>query len=109
MEGGRTQIKEITCALAAASRAVRGAGQRPIGGAGHGAPGSGRCRVWYEYVASAQNPADVLSRAAWQDARVRQNIQDGLWKRLPAIPVDWAHLTGSSLEDLWSDIEALGI
>ena len=68
-----------------------------------------RCRVWYEYVASAQNPADVLSRAAWQDARVRQNIQDGLWKRLPAIPVDWAHLTGSSLEDLWSDIEALGI
>ena len=69
------------------------------------APGSGlRARVWYEHVPSEDNPADVLSRDALDDAAVRAKVSNGEWIWREAVvpdflsPVDYSHLWGS----VWS-------
>ena len=47
------------------------------------------CRIWVEYIASAQNPSDVLSRDAWEDEDVKTKLGEGMWVRLQH-QVDWA-------------------
>ena len=42
-----------------------------------------------EYIASAQNPSDVLSRDAWEDEDVKTKLGEGMWVRLQH-QVDWA-------------------
>ena len=46
------------------------------------------CRIWVEYIASAQNPSDVLSRDAWENEDVKDKLRTGAWERLRQ-PVDW--------------------
>ena len=47
------------------------------------------CRIWVEYIASAQNPSDVLSREAYDDEDVRRKLASGDWVRLQT-KVDWS-------------------
>ena len=68
-----------------------------------------RCRAWFEHVASAQNPSDVLSREAFADLAVQQLLLSRTWVMLPHRTVNWKRLVNSSLSELWDDIEALGI
>jgi len=45
-------------------------------------------RVWYEHVPSADNPGDVLSRDALDDAEVKAKLDSGVWElREPVLPV----------------------
>ena len=46
------------------------------------------CRIWVEYIASAQNPSDVLSRDAWENEDVKHKLRTGAWERLRQT-VDW--------------------
>ena len=52
-----------------------------------------RCRVWFEWLASAQNPADGLSRDGWADQYVMQQIRDGVWLAHD-FDVDWSLASG---------------
>ena len=47
------------------------------------------CRIWVEYIGSAQNPSDVLSRDGYDAPEVRDNIANGTWVRLQST-VDWS-------------------
>ena len=53
-----------------------------------------RARVWYEYVNTKQNPADVLSQESWKDSTVRHRLASGLWLRAHSTP-PWELFTGS--------------
>ena len=41
-----------------------------------------RARVWYEYVNTKQNPADVLSREAWEDPQFAIGLRVDYGKQL---------------------------
>ena len=53
-----------------------------------------QARPWYEWVQSAQNPADILSREALDSPAVRKAIQEGAWT-LRHLQPDWALILGS--------------
>jgi len=58
-----------------------------------------RCRVWWEYVPSGDNPSDVLSRDGYQDAEVAKKVREGEWHVVqPVCPTPFACL---SYEQLW--------
>ena len=55
-----------------------------------------RVRAWYEHVPSADNPADVLSRAGLDDETVAAKVQSGEYVvRVPVEPPQDAHLNYS--------------
>ena len=66
-----------------------------------------RAGVWYEYVNTKQNPADVLSREAWKDPVVRHKLASGLWHAGHSIP-PWDLFTGS-LSAVSEYLVALGV
>ena len=37
------------------------------------------CRIWVEYIASAQNPSDALSRDGYDDTEVQAKLGSGEW------------------------------
>ena len=47
------------------------------------------CQIWVEYITSAQNPSDILSREAYDDKDVRRRIADGEWEQLQTT-VSWS-------------------
>ena len=49
------------------------------------------CRLWFEYVASAQNPSDVLSRDGYEDKAVKRALAEGSWQAYQP-SIDWAAL-----------------
>jgi len=66
-----------------------------------------RARAWFEYVESASNPSDVLSRDAYNDATVKDHISTGRWIQLPG-PFPWGHFVTREWEGLWHVLSALG-
>ena len=50
-----------------------------------------RCRAWFEYVNTEQNPSDALSRGGYDDDEVRARIDAGTWKVSHPSP-DWEGL-----------------
>ena len=48
-----------------------------------------RARPWFEHIDSADNPADVLSRAGDRDPEVARRLSSGEWVRLPAREPPW--------------------
>ena len=50
-------------------------------------------RTWYEWLASAQNPSDGLSRAGWDDPVVHCRLREGLWTRRDIV-VPWSTVLG---------------
>ena len=65
-----------------------------------------RTRVWYEHIPSADNPADVLSRAGFADEGVQQLLDAEQWVPLP--PVAPPPLGSTSLRALWEYVAVLG-
>eukprot|EP00973_Karenia_brevis_P009032 1223021-Karenia_brevis.AAC.1 len=56
-----------------------------------------RARPWYEHVASEDNPADVLSRAGYDDRDVAEHVRTGAWvvyepKEPPVVELDFDRL-----------------
>ncbi len=64
-------------------------------------------RPWFEYVHTAQNPADPLSRDGLADRGVRAKLRNGLWKVSHTEP-PWPLLT-SPFPDLANNFSALGL
>jgi hypothetical protein len=50
-------------------------------------------RTWFEWLASAQNPSDGLSRAGWDDAVVQCRLRDNTWTRRDVV-VPWDIILG---------------
>ena len=66
-----------------------------------------RCRAWFDYVNTKDNPADVLSRAGYDDPLVRRRVSRKEW--LPvSVDIPWHSLLTLSPEDLWQMCSALG-
>jgi hypothetical protein len=62
-------------------------------------------RVWYEHVASGDNPADILSRDATMDPEVAAKVEAGVWlMRDPSVPVLFGP---TEYEDLWQSSHGL--
>ena len=61
-----------------------------------------RARVWYEHVPSLDNPADVLSREALEDKKVKDKVNSGEWVLCePTVP----ELTGPpDFDRLWEPV-----
>jgi hypothetical protein len=66
-----------------------------------------RARVWFEYIESASNPSDVLSREAYNDEGVKGHIAAGRWVRLSA-PFPWERFVTREWEGVWQSLSALG-
>ena len=69
---------------------------------------SAQVRPWYEYVASAQNPADILSRAGLDAPEVQARIASHLWRELPRPHLDWPILAQPDWAAVWGHFAALG-
>ena len=54
------------------------------------------CRLWVEYVHTAQNPADKLSRDGYEDAEVKRSLSSGAWIRHQP-QVNWQEIAGVDL------------
>jgi len=54
------------------------------------------CRLWVEYVHTAQNPADKLSRDGYKDKEVQRHLRSGAWKQHQPT-VDWKAIAGVDL------------
>ena len=65
-------------------------------------------RVWYEWVPSKTNPADVLSREAWDSPEVQLKLASGEWVRLSGV-VPWPRLLTVDYTSIWEMFAALGI
>ena len=64
-----------------------------------------RARVWVEHIPSADNPAEVLSRAGYADPIVQAHLRAGRWRELkPRRPPS---LGEASLRELWARVAAL--
>ena len=57
-----------------------------------------RARVWYDRVPTDDNPADVLSRAGFDDAHVHRMVSSGAWEVLAVVEPS-AHAL--SFDELW--------
>ena len=64
-----------------------------------------RARVWFEYIQSASNPSDVLSRKAWGDLDVQQRLASGEWTRVDAV-VPWQTFSIAQVPDLFRAFQA---
>jgi len=64
-------------------------------------------RVWFEFVPSAQNCSDALSREGYDDPVVRKMLASGRWQKLMP-EFEWSTLGRPSLRRLWEVITALG-
>ena len=65
-----------------------------------------RTRAWFEWLASAQSPADCLSRAGWDDPTVQLSLASGRWIRRD-VQFPWDVLLGD-FSALCSSVSALG-
>ena len=62
-------------------------------------------RVWFEYIQSASNPSDVLSRKAWGDLDVQRRLASGEWTRVDAV-VPWQAFSIAQVPDLFRAFQA---
>ena len=58
-------------------------------------------RPWYDHVASDDNPADVLSRAGYDDPRVQSMVESGQWQRIAVVEPSIDHL---HFDALWRSV-----
>ena len=68
-----------------------------------------RTRCWVEYVDSGSNPADVYSRAGWDDDELKCQLESGALIQVSAVCPPWRELAEAPLEQLWELISALGV
>ena len=61
-----------------------------------------RARAWFEHVASADNPSDVLSRDGFEDPAVAHKVHTGEWERVE--PVE-PPTSSCSFDDMWRMME----
>ena len=60
------------------------------------------CRLWFEWVHTAQNPADPLSRLGLEDPGVQQQLRTGSWLALqPSVNWDQVLCTPTDLVRRW--------
>jgi hypothetical protein len=64
-------------------------------------------RCWYDWVPSATNPSDVLSRDAWESEEVIMKMRNGEWKLIEG-SVPWERLTNVSFQAVWDMFAASG-
>ena len=65
-----------------------------------------RARPWFEHIDSADNPADVLSRAGDRDPEVARRLSSGEWVRLPAREPPWER--GLDFSASWGEAACAG-
>jgi hypothetical protein len=69
---------------------------------------SARCRAWYEYVASAQNPSDPLIRGGYNDSEVAKRIQQGDWIVAKRQSMNWDSSLRFQMWEVNVQVSALG-
>ena len=52
-----------------------------------------RVRTWFEWLASAQNPSDCLSRGGYSDPNVVNRLREGVWERRDLV-FNWDFILG---------------
>ena len=58
-----------------------------------------RCRAWFEYVHTKQNPSDALSRGGYDDSVVIGHLARGEWQISHPSP-DWDRLVHRHLDEI---------
>ena len=64
--------------------------------------------LWVEYVKTAQNPADPLSRGGLTDPAVLRRLASGDWAAKPHGEIDWDKLLNVDFESAVGLVTALG-
>jgi hypothetical protein len=66
-----------------------------------------RARAWFEYIESASNPADILSRDAYDSPVVQDHLASKRWTQLLG-PFPWGQFAHREWDGVWDSISALG-
>ena len=65
--------------------------------------------IWVEYVNTAQNPADPLSRGGLEDPVVLRRLASGEWQAKSHSPIEWEVLLNLDLEAAVDLVTTLGM
>ena len=66
------------------------------------------CHIWVEYVNTAQNPADPLSRGGLDDPVIQRRLATGGWKAMMPGALRWEEMLNINLDAAVDIITALG-
>ena len=65
-------------------------------------------KAWFEFVDTAANPSDGLSRGGYADPEVQARLASGAWLAADPPCVPWVHLLRCSQERIEAQLTALG-